>query len=36
MINHTLWRFTDIYVIAYIDNILIYSKTLREYKEHVH
>ena len=34
-INNMLWEYLDIFVSAYIDDLLIYSKTLREHKEHI-
>ena len=34
-INNALREHLDIFVLAYIDDLLIYSKTLREHKEHV-
>jgi transposase InsO family protein/murein DD-endopeptidase MepM/ murein hydrolase activator NlpD len=36
MINHVLREYLDVFVIAYLDDILIYSKTLENHKEHVH
>jgi len=30
-----LWDYLDIFCMAYLDNILIYSETLEEHKEHV-
>jgi hypothetical protein len=30
-----LWEHLNIFVIAYLDNILIYSKNKKEYVEHV-
>ena len=36
MIDHTLRPFLDEFVFVYIDDILIYSKTLEEHKRHVH
>ena len=35
LINDTLWEFLDIFCTAYLDDILIYSDTLEEYKAHV-
>jgi len=35
LVNNTLQDYLDIFCIAYLDNILIYSETLEEYKEHV-
>ncbi|RFU81252.1 hypothetical protein TARUN_954, partial [Trichoderma arundinaceum] len=35
-INHVLKEYLDEFVIAYIDDILIFSKTLEEHEEHVH
>ena len=34
-INDILREYLDIFVSAYIDDLLIYSNSLREYKEHV-
>ena len=34
-INNILREYLDIFISAYIDDLLIYSKTLREHKEHV-
>jgi len=34
-INDTLHEFLDQFCICYIDDILIYSKTAKEYREHV-
>ena len=34
-INHILGEHLDKFVIAYLDNIIIYSNTEKEYKEHV-
>ena len=36
LINDTLFDFLHCFVQAYLDNILIYSKTLKEYYSHVH
>src|SRR5205085_5301258 len=36
MINHVLREYLDIFVVCYLDDILIFSKTLEEHKEHVH
>lgn len=36
MIDHTLRPFLDKFAFVYIDDILIYSKTLEEHKRHVH
>lgn len=35
MIDHTLRPFLDQFVFVYIDDILIYSKTLKEHRKHV-
>ena len=35
LINDTLFKFLHRFVQAYLDNILIYSKTLKEYHSHV-
>ena len=35
MINHVLREYLDIFVIAYLDDILIYSETLEQHKQHV-
>ena len=34
-INDVLWEHLDIFVSAYIDDLLIYSKILREHKEYI-
>ena len=34
-INDILREYLDIFVSIYIDNLLIYSNSLREYKEHI-
>ena len=36
MINHVLREHLDIFVVAYLDDILIFSKTEEEHREHVH
>lgn len=36
MINNVLREHLDIFVVVYLDDILIFSKTLEEHKEHVH
>jgi hypothetical protein len=36
MINHVLREFLDQFAVAYLDDILIYSRTLEQHKEHVH
>jgi len=35
LVNNTLRDYLDIFCMAYLDNILIYSDTLEEHKEHV-
>ena len=35
MINDALREHLNVFVIAYLDDILMYSKTLREHKQHV-
>ena len=35
LINNTLREYLDLFCIAYLDNILIYSKDLESHKEHV-
>jgi outer membrane protein TolC len=35
LINNVLRAYLDIFVIAYLNNILIYSQNKKEYKEHV-
>ena len=34
-INNILWKYLNKFCTAYLDNILIYSNSLREHKEHV-
>ncbi len=36
MINYILKKYIDKIVVVYLDDILIFSKTLEEYKEHIH
>jgi len=36
MINTVLREYLDIFVVVYLDDILIFSKTLEEHREHVH
>nr|XP_036575327.1 reverse transcriptase domain protein [Colletotrichum truncatum]KAF6781880.1 reverse transcriptase domain protein [Colletotrichum truncatum] len=36
MINHVLREFLDVFVVVYLDDILIFSKTLEDYKKHVY
>ena len=35
LMNDTLAEYLDVFVVAYLDDILIYSKTLKEHKQHV-
>ena len=35
MINDVLREYLDVFVIAYLDDILVYSKILEEYRLHV-
>ena len=35
LINYVLYNCLDKYAVAYLDNILIFSRTLEEYKKHV-
>ena len=36
MINNVLREYIDMFVVVYLDDILIFSTTLKEHKEHVH
>jgi hypothetical protein len=36
MINYLLRQYLDIFVVVYLDDILIYSRTLEQHQEHVH
>lgn len=36
MINNVLRQYLDIFVVVYLDDILVFSKTLEEHKHHVH
>ena len=36
MINYVLWNYLDQFVVVYLDDILIFSKTPEEYERHVH
>jgi hypothetical protein len=36
MINTVLREYLDIFVIMYLDDILIFSETLKEHKDYVH
>jgi hypothetical protein len=36
IINHVLREYLDVFIVIYLDNILIYSKILEEYKEHIY
>jgi hypothetical protein len=35
LVNNTLHKYLDIFVVAYLDDILIFSKTKAKYTEHV-
>ena len=35
LINHILYKYLDDFVTVYLDNIIIFSKTLEEHIEHV-
>jgi len=36
MINYVLREYLDVFVIVYLDDILIYSKIFENYKEYVY
>ena len=36
MINHVLREYLEICVVAYLDDILIFSETKEQHKEHMH
>jgi hypothetical protein len=36
MIDHVLQEYLDLFVVVYLDDILIFSRTLEEHKDHVH
>jgi hypothetical protein len=36
MINHVLREHLDVFIIIYLDDILIYLKTLKDHKKHVY
>jgi len=36
MINHILNQYIDKIIVIYLNNILIFNKTLKEHKEHIH
>ena len=35
MINNQLYKYLDIFIVAYLDNILIYSKIEAKYIEYI-
>ncbi|KAL2008321.1 hypothetical protein VTN00DRAFT_8303 [Thermoascus crustaceus] len=35
LVNNTLWRYLDVFCMAYLDDILIYLENLEEHKQHV-
>ena len=35
LINHILYKYLDDFVITYLDNILIFSKTREEHVKHI-
>ena len=35
LINYVLYDYLDEYAVAYLDNILIFSRTLEKYKRHI-
>jgi hypothetical protein len=36
MINNVLWQYLDIFIVCYLDDILIFLDNDEEHKEHVH
>ena len=36
IINYILQEYLDIFIIIYLDNILIYLKILKNYKKHIY
>jgi hypothetical protein len=36
IINHILRRFIDQFVVVYLDNILIFNRTLKKHRTHIH
>ena len=36
IINYILQEYLDVFIITYLDNILIYSKILENYKKYIH
>jgi hypothetical protein len=35
IINYILYKYLDIFIVAYLDNIFIFLKTLEEYKKYI-
>ena len=35
LINNTLWEYLDVFVLAYLDNILIFSTDYQQHVQHV-